>query len=428
MDCPEVPMLEYLVARLAFRVENYPLAYEAILAALKKWPDEARWHALASAIYLDAAPDEVTAVIADRSEDLQARALEHLEQAVALEPDNASHHLRLGQIYRQTGAVQRAVLAFEQAARLAPDLPEPWFELAQTQLGNGDLQAADASAARSLAHNPDDLDVLMLNASIALERENLNGALRHLKAVLRLKADHPEALKMLSRVLEGLGRTDEALEILEKTLPLFGNPLELQLQQTRLLYRARGADAAMLRLQNLVDRYPHEPELLATQAEWLFQNGESKLAIERARAALSQDRGKLSGRRRADLYYLIGLQARQDGQLDQAVHVLSEAVATAPDHLEALLALGRTHQSRRELHQAWRVYQHAVDLTPRDYRPYYYAGQVLKDLKDYVQAEKMLRHAAQLAPDEVLVHRLLGAVTVLNLVHNRPAMTTESKP
>jgi Flp pilus assembly protein TadD len=60
-----------------------------------------------------------------------------------------------------------------------------------------------------------------------------------------------------------------------------------------------------------------------------------------------------------------------------------------------------------------------MSVTKDDYRPYYQAGLVLKDSKDYVAAEAMLRRAAQLAPAEVSVHRLLGAVVALNLVHNR---------
>jgi Flp pilus assembly protein TadD len=54
-----------------------------------------------------------------------------------------------------------------------------------------------------------------------------------------------------------------------------------------------------------------------------------------------------------------------------------------------------------------------------DYRPYYQAGLALKDSKDYLAAEAMLRRAAQMAPNEVSIHRLLGAVVALNLVHNR---------
>ena len=62
-----------------------------------------------------------------------------------------------------------------------------------------------------------------------------------------------------------------------------------------------------------------------------------------------------------------------------------------------------------------------MSVAGSDFRPYYQAGLVLKDSKDYVAAEAMLRRAAQLAPNEVSVHRLLGAVVTLNLVHNKLA-------
>jgi hypothetical protein len=51
---------------------------------------------------------------------------------------------------------------------------------------------------------------------------------------------------------------------------------------------------------------------------------------------------------------------------------------------------------------------------------------VLKDSKDYMAAEAMLRRAAQLAPNEVSVHRLLGAVVALNLVHNHRLTASEA--
>jgi tetratricopeptide (TPR) repeat protein len=77
------------------------------------------------------------------------------------------------------------------------------------------------------------------------------------------------------------------------------------------------------------------------------------------------------------------------------------------------------------LKQALKIYQRAINLAGSDYRPYYLAGQVLKDSKEYLAAEAMLRKAAQLAPNEVSVHRLLGAVVALNLVHNRRLVPTE---
>ena len=62
-------------------------------------------------------------------------------------------------------------------------------------------------------------------------------------------------------------------------------------------------------------------------------------------------------------------------------------------------------------------------MAQEDYRPYYQAAMALKEGKDYLEAESMLRRAAQLAPEDVNVHRLLGAVVALNLVHNRRIVT-----
>jgi tetratricopeptide (TPR) repeat protein len=333
--------------------------------------------------------------------------------------------MALGYLYRHQNDMQRAVAAFDQAGRLAPDQSRPWLELARTQLENGDFQDAESSAATALENAPQNADILMLNAEIALCRDNTNAALQYIQSVLRKGEDHPQALRLYSQVLESLDRVDEAIQTLDKAMPLFGYPLEMQLHQLRLIFRSEGAEAALPRLHNLIARHPDEPELLATLAEWHFQSGEGRQAVECARRALNFDQGKLSGERRADLLYLIGMQARKEGQLDQALHSLGEATAAAPDHMEAFLALGRTHQERRELRQAWEVFLKASELPGHDYRPYYYAGQVLKDLKDYGQAEKMLRRAAQLAPEEVHVHRLLGAVTVLNLVHNHQSTATD---
>ena len=47
---------------------------------------------------------------------------------------------------------------------------------------------------------------------------------------------------------------------------------------------------------------------------------------------------------------------------------------------------------------------------------------MLKESRDYLGAESMLRRAADLAPDDVTIHRQLGALVALNLVHNRRAI------
>jgi tetratricopeptide (TPR) repeat protein len=222
-----------------------------------------------------------------------------------------------------------------------------------------------------------------------------------------------------------LDRPAEALIALEKALSLSKNPLSMQMERVQLLRRTKGLEAGVASLQELVAHNPQQPVLMAMLAEWLNEAGRPEAAIQAARLALQEDHGDLTENQQAGLHILIGLKMRSAGQLDQAIHHLSEAVARAPANLEAYLELGRAYQERREFRQALKVYQRAMSVANGDYRPYYQAGLVLKDNKDYVAAEAMLRRAAQLAPAEVSVHRLLGAVVALNLVHNRRLTPTE---
>ena len=65
----------------------------------------------------------------------------------------------------------------------------------------------------------------------------------------------------------------------------------------------------------------------------------------------------------------------------------------------------------------------AITMAPDDPRPYCQAGLLLKESHDYQGAESMLRRAADLSPDDLSIHRQLGALIALNIVHNRRAVT-----
>ncbi len=410
-DWPPVAMLYYLVARLSQQAGVLDAALQALSQALSGWPDEPRWHELAARIYQaqQAAlglPDPVKALL-------------HLEQAVALDPQRAETHLQIGRIYLEGGQASHAIQSLEQASRLDAGLPDVWMALAQAHTATGAWEQAAACADKAAAHSNDPSQALLLRGQIALQTSNPRGALSRAQAALRANPNQAEALYLLSRALEALGRPAEALKALEKALPNSANGLSMQVERIHLLRRSRGLEAAIPALQELLEANPGRPDLLALLATWQAEAGQSEAAVQTARQALQEGAGALPAEQRASLHNLIGLAMRRSGQLDQAIQHLSEAALAAPANLDILLELGRAYQERREYKQALKTYQKAMGVAGGDYRPYYQAGLVLKDSKDYVAAEAMLRRAAQMAPNEVSVHRLLGAVVTLNLVHNR---------
>jgi tetratricopeptide (TPR) repeat protein len=415
---PDPAMMQYLLAKMAYQTGDYATAVQSLQWALNTWPDEAGWQAFAAKL-------DLKHITSNRLQALAA-ATDHLVQATSLEPEKGEFHLELGQIYLESGQVALAVNSLEQASRLEPENTDGWLALAKAQFLAGSLDQAASSAERAIEQSEEPIEALLLRAEIALQTNNHRGALSRAQSVLRTKPEHPQALYILSRALDGLNRPEEALAALEKALPLYENPLPMQLERLRLIKRSQSLEVGLRAIQELVTQNPKQAAYLALLAEWLSEAGKQEAAVQAARLALQEGLEGLTRKERADLHTLIGLHMRKNGQLDQAIHHLSEAIAEASDHLDAYLELGRVHQERREYQQALKVYQKAINMAGGDFRPYYQAGLVLKDSKDYMAAEAMLRRAAQLAPNEVSVHRLLGAVVALNLVHNHRLTASEA--
>ena len=408
---PDLPMLHFLLANLQMQVADYSAAQQAIEKALNIWPDEPRWKALAAKI-------KMAAPASNQAQQL-SEATGLLEQAVDLEPENGSHLLTLGKLYLQTNQTKRGLQAFEQAVRLSPADSEAWLSLARVQELRGDLEQAALSAEKAAETSEEPLEATCLRAKIAVKVGNHRAAMNWAQDILRSYPNHPEALHLLAQSLAGLDRPEAAIEAMDKAIELHDNPLSLQIERLELIKHVRGLETGLKALQELVAQHPKQASFLALLAGWLEEGGKKEAAVQAARLALQDGMEGLSLKQRSDLHIMIGLHTREQGQLDQSIHHLSEAVSLSSDYLDAYLELGKVYQERRETQQALKIYQKAIGVAGMDYRPYFQAGLVLKDNKDYMAAEAMLRRAAQLAPNEVSVHRMLGAVVALNLVHNR---------
>ena len=437
---PLYPLFHFLVARISFKAGDLPRSLASIQAALECWPDEPRWHTLAAAIYRSVG-DLPSSII-------------HLEQAVELEPDYMPHYLKLGQSYLLQaqsvlpgGAMEasmNAVQILEKACELSTTQADPWLSLARAHLcaaQDNSLEQAAACAERALQLDPDSTEPLVLRAEIALQARDFQEAYdralvaSRLEELSRISGDetspipqtNPYPILLLVRALDGLDRTAEAIAAIEKALPHVWERLPLLLERLQLLSRSQDADALLGSLQELAQEYPDEPIVLAPLAKSLAIVGDTENAMLAAQKALqavksSTDKDEasyLNVGAQAELHYLLGKMLREAGQLDQSIHHLNEAVRQSPHSLDAYLELGRAFQDRRQHMQALQIYSQAMEISPDRPEPYYHAGLALKESKDYLGAESMLRRAADLAPTDLIIHRQLGAVVALNLVHNR---------
>lgn len=413
----DAPILFALLAKImhnqGLSVDDLAVATQAIEKALRRWADEPRWHVLAAHLSLQNTnlkqPERYTSAIS------------HLEKAIQLEPGYAPSYQHLADIYSHLETPSKAIELLETAAELSPEDAGIWMQLSEACLGIRDLERAATCAEQAISLASNDSAPKLLRGRISLEQNNPSDALALAQNILEIEPENSAALLLSARALRAMGEPTKAIELLDKALAHSPDPLPLNLEYIELIHQARGAKTALEVAKELANRYPDEPKVLSALANTLEEDGQIQEAIQAAQRALRSKSvsENLDDNELAFLQYQLGRLLSRAGQLDQSIHHLVEAININPNYVEPYLELGRVHQNRRQPAQALNAFNQAIAAAPKDPRPYYHAGVALKENKDYLLAEKMLRKASELAPEDVSVHRLLGAVVALNLVHNR---------
>jgi tetratricopeptide (TPR) repeat protein len=400
---PQIPFYFVGLTLAAKQIDEQQTAEESIQKALSYWGDEPRWYALAAEI----------------SDDYNL-AVEYFQKAVEMEPEYPGHYLALGRKHLQAKQSLLAINSFEKALSINPELIEAWIEKALAKQSLGRMPEALNSINQALKLSPEHKGARKTAAVLHFENGTYRESERHLVSLLGQNPNDTDLLALFARTLTAQKQSEQALRVIEKAIDISGDPLELELLRAGIIKHISGPTAAVDELRIIgshhEDRYPLILDLVATLAE----AGELDQAIRTAQDVLLKEDLGYTNDQKSYLYLTTGRLLRKSGQLDQAVHHLYKAKKLITPNYQAELELGRVHQERRQFDLALEQMEHAIEIEPREAEAYYHAGRILKDLKKFEQAERMLRKASKLAPNDLKIHRQLGVLVTLNLVHGDP--------
>lgn len=129
-----------------------------------------------------------------------ARAAQHLEQALALEPDSPELLRAQARLCELRGRPAEADAALQRALALGPEEPETLVALGERALAAGRLDEASARADAALRAQPENVDALVLMGQVLLRRGHAADAREHALQALRGDATHRGALQLLAGV------------------------------------------------------------------------------------------------------------------------------------------------------------------------------------------------------------------------------------
>ncbi len=396
----QIPLYFVLQALTAKAVGDLLTAEESMAKALQIWNKEPRWYAMAAEMAVD-----------------YEKRIDYYQQAIKLEPEYVGHYLALGKLQLDAKQSVTAVKSIDTALSLNPEHVDSWIQRALGYRALHRMPEALASINEALTLAPEHKEARKTAALLTFENGNYRESERHLVTLMGQEPHDTELLALFARTLTAQKQGEEAMRVINKAISIDEDSLDLKLQKASLIKLIEGPQAAIDELRIIGSHYPDQYPLVVELVATLAEAGEMDQAIRTALDILQNDEIGHTKEQKAHLYLVTGRLLRKTGQLDQAVHHLYKAKKLIDPNYEAILELGRVHHDRRQYNLALEQIQKAIDIEPEEAEGYYQAGKVLKDLKQYSQAENMLRKASKLAPNDLKIHRQLGVLVTLNLVH-----------
>jgi tetratricopeptide (TPR) repeat protein len=273
----------------------------------------------------------------------------------------------------------------------SPDDPAVHQLAAVIALQRGDVQRAVRSVAISLMRRPDHVPTLVIAGRAARAAEDLAGAAAFfrragilapdradaafLTCVTLLELGDPEAATLLPRLFESFPDYGEGWSQLGAALQCAGKPEAALIAYTR---AAHAEPSVTLQLQR------------GALLELLGRPGEA-IDAYRAAALLAPDG--------AEAMLKLGLCARRTGNAEDAAAAVARAVALAPTSSNAWFALGLVEQDKRNFAAAAEAYRRALEIAPDFAEAAVNLGTCHQETGDIAAAKNAYRLALQLRPE-----------------------------
>lgn len=260
---------------------------------------------------------------------------------------------------------------------------------AQSEVGAGDLDRAEARLRAALEEDPDLLDAHQMLGTIALRRDEPERALESFRRTLGLAPDNDTALMGLADAYRALGRADDALVGYERILAADPVNTRALLAATDILLEKDRMSEALGHLEAAADSDATRPVVWNRLGELLTLAGRTAEAERALRRAVE------GNDEFAQPLYNLAVLAEERGRAREAIRLYENAVERNPDHFQARFNLGRLYGALGDPKRQKEHWQAALESNPDFVRGYFYLAKLHMDRGDLGRAEELARTGLQ---------------------------------
>jgi len=217
------------------------------------------------------------------------QAIPYLRKAVELDPSDATAHSNLGASLSESGDYEAALVSCKKAIELKPRYAMGWNNLGTVYDRLGDADKAEEQFRKTLDLDPENLQALRNLATILRKLGEFDEAI-----AITQELSEPESYRQLGRALMMAGKSEQAIETLQRALALKPEWGEIHDDLGVLLADMARYGEARKSFESAVTHAPNYAQGHANLGFMLGMQGEYERGIDSTLAALELDSSKES--------------------------------------------------------------------------------------------------------------------------------------
>jgi tetratricopeptide (TPR) repeat protein len=331
-------------------------------------------------------------------------AVETLQNALKVDPDNAIAHLQLGLAFNALGNGNRAEAEWREAIRAQPDMLDAHQELARAAAQRKDATALAQEADQIIALAPASPQGYLWRGMAETIRKQFPVAERFLDQAIEIDPNNAETYVQLGNLRMVQNQPAEALKAYQQGLDRDPNSVAAMGGVVGVEARQQQADKAIATLRQYLAKSPNNAGFHTLLGDVLdTQKHDLAGAEAEYRKAIELDKTDVRG------YLGLAVVQHQRGDVDAALQTYLNAIQALPNEVDPYFRAGNIYEQKNDWDRAKQMYQKVLVIEPDNgYAANSLAYAMLKEGGNLDVAFSMAQNARRKLPDMPEIADTLG--------------------
>ena len=341
------------------------------------------------------------------------KAISTLVGMVDAEADNHELRAALGKLYEAANKPDKAKEVFQAIIDREKDKTSPEALSAKTRIAVVTARQGDKAGAKKLVEevlkdNPRDRDGLILRGTLALDAGDATAAIADYRAAMKDDPTASEVSRLLAKAHLANKEPQLAIDTLKKAADANPSDIALRGDLANVYSVQKDLDSAIGQLEEVLKIQPTNEQayeaifkIRAFQKDW-------------AKAHAVADRLKIALPNNATGFYFDGLAYQGENKLADSLEQFESALAVAPDAVQPLSQLIKSHLAMGKQDVAEKRLAEVVERNPKNFVAYNLTGELQLASKRYVDAQKTFETALGINDKWAILYRNLASAQIAN--------------